>query len=222
MTVSERRTLFLDMYAALADSFGPMNWWPADTPFEVCIGAILTQNAPWEGVRKSIAALRGRGLFDSRSIADAEEQELAEAIRPSIYYNQKAKKLKSFCRFLIRDLDGSIENLRGRTVTEARSLLLSLNGIGRETADSILLYALDMPIFVVDAYTKRIFSRHRLADPNWDYDELRMYFEDVIEPDYRFFNEFHAQLCRLGADICKKKPKCDICPVRKVMGEPIV
>jgi len=214
--------LLMDVYEALEAAFGPMNWWPADTPFEVCIGAILTQNAPWTGVARSILNLKERGLFDVRVIAGASEEVLADAVRPSIYYNQKAKRLQLFCRFLLEELGGEVENLKGAGPRRAREMLLSIPGVGFETADSILLYALGMPVFVVDAYTRRIFSRHGLVPPDCGYEELKGFFEEVLEPDVSFFNEFHALICRLGAEVCRKRPKCDACPAREVMGEPTV
>jgi len=218
----QRRSLFLEMFEALEDAFGPMNWWPAETRFEVCIGAILTQNAPWSGVVKSITNLKEQDLFDAHAIAEAPENVLADAVNPSIYYNQKAKRLKIFCRFLMDNLSGKIENLSRSDKTEARETLLAIEGIGPETADSILLYALNMPYFVVDAYTRRIFSRHGLVDPAWDYYRLQAFFEDVLERDNIFYGEFHALLCILGAKICKRKPDCDKCPVRNIMGEPLI
>jgi len=218
----QRRLLFKKLYDCLEAAIGPTFWWPADTSFEMSIGAILTQNAPWSGAEKSIANLREGGLFDVHAISNAPEQTLADAIRPSIYYNQKAKKLKIFCRYLIDNLSGDIKNLSWLDIPEARNALLSLSGIGPETADSILLYALHMPVFVVDAYTRRIFSRHRLIDTGWDYERLRAFFEEAIEPDALFYGEFHALICLLGAETCKKNPLCNECPVREVLGEPVI
>jgi len=219
MRGEQRRHLLMELYDVLEECFGPMNWWPADTAFEVCIGAILTQNAPWSGVKRAIVNLKDAGLFGIHEIDSNSETVIADAVRPSIYYNQKAKRLKSFCRFLLKHYDGEIENMSAVELHEARSMLLSLPGIGYETADSILLYALNKPVFVVDAYTRRIFSRHGLIDPSWSYEHLRMYFEEVLDPDVHFYNEFHALLCHLGAEKCKRKPRCDECPGRRVMGE---
>ena len=221
-TSENRRCLLLEVYDVLECSIGPTNWWPAETPFEVCIGAILTQNAPWSGVMSAIANLKGLGIFTASSIAETDTRVLAQAVRPSIYYNQKALRLRTFCRFLLDEFDGKIENMTVLELDNARRRLLALSGIGYETADSILLYALKKPVFVVDAYTKRILTRHGLAEPVWGYEDLRVFFEDVFEPDPDFYGEFHALLCLLGADACKRKPRCDECPVCNVLGKPVL
>lgn len=216
----KRRNSLLNLYETLETSLGPSHWWPADTPFEVCIGAILTQNAPWTGVTKAIRNLRDIGAFTAESIAGTDDRVLAEAVRPTVYYNQKAKRLKVFCRFLLEEFGGKVEAMRDLEPRDARRRLLEIRGIGYETADSILLYALGMPVFVVDAYTKRILIRHGLMDEECGYEYLKEYFEDVIEPDAALYNEFHALLCRVGAEFCKRKPICDRCPVRGAWGEP--
>ncbi|MFC1692141.1 endonuclease III domain-containing protein [Candidatus Latescibacterota bacterium] len=216
-----RRLLLMKLYNAMEKKLGPTNWWPADTPFEVCVGAILTQNAPWAGVEKSIANLKNLSIFNVDSIAETPVEVIADAVRPSIYYNQKAKRLKLFCKFLRKDFKGKIENMTDLKCADARERLLSLPGIGRETADSMLLYALKIPVFVVDAYTRRIFSRHGLIDPTWDYETLRHFFEEVLESNAVFYGEFHALICLLGSGICRGKPKCDDCPVLEIAGKPI-
>ena len=221
MNRKKRRELLYDLYTVLEHEFGPMQWWPAETPFEVCIGAILTQNAPWSGVIEAIKNLKNAGIFDSCAIADGDEGRIADAIRPSIYYNQKAKRLIRFCRFLNERFDGEIKNMSGCALNEARTILLSLSGIGYETADSMLLYALNKPVFVVDAYTRRILSRHGLVDPQCDYEELRAFFEDVFDPDPEFYNEFHALICHLGAlRNVKENLYCGECPALKIVGNP--
>ena len=212
----------MELYTVIEKILGPTNWWPANTPFEVCIGAILTQNAPWSGVKKSIAHLKENRLFDVHIIASAPEYILAEAIRPSIYHHQKAQRLKVFCRFLLEHFSGKVENMASLGLLNARKSLLSLPGIGYETADSILLYALNMPIFVVDAYTRRIFSRHGFIEHKCNYERLRTFFEEVLEPDAVFYGEFHALLCLLGAQFCKKKPICCDCPVLEIAGEAVL
>jgi len=214
------RRILLDLYESLVSALGPSGWWPAETPFEVCVGAVLTQNAPWGGVVKAITALKERGIFSPEGITKADEAALAEALRPTVYFNQKARRLRAFCGFLLDRYGGDVERLRDHDPADVRSQLLALPRNGRETADSMLLYALDMPVFVVDAYTHRILSRHGMIDENVGYEELRGYFEDVLEPDPRLFNEFHALLCRVGAGYCKKKPRCAECPARLVLGEP--
>jgi endonuclease III related protein len=222
LSLQKRRDLLHDLYRSLEKSLGPAHWWPAKTPFEVCIGAILTQNAPWTGVRKAIAGLVEKGIFSVEGIIDADEQILAELVRPAIYHNQKARRLKTFCRFLLDECDGMVEEMRNLELPAARRRLLSLSGIGYETADSILLYALGKPVFVVDAYTKRILTRHSLIGEDSNYEETRAYFEDALDPDPVLFNEFHALLCLTGAKYCRKKPLCDQCPAREILGEPIL
>lgn len=221
-SMNERRVMLVELFESLERELGPMNWWPAETPFEVCIGAILTQNAPWTGVTRSIQNMKTVGMFGVDEINNADEHVLAETIRPSIYYNQKAHRLKAFCRFLAEEFAGRIENMESIDLPEARTMLLELPGIGFETADSILLYALGKPVFVVDAYTARILGRHGLVDETFGYEELRMYFEDVLDPDPVFFNEFHALICRTGSEICRKKPRCESCPAFHILGEPVL
>lgn len=218
----KRRELVSRLYEALESAYGPMRWWPAETTFEVCIGAILTQNAPWSGVVKAIRALKDLGIFSAECIAVTDERILSEAIRPTIYHNQKARRLKSFCTWLVSEWDGRIEEMGRFDISEARRKLLALSGIGYETADSMLLYALGKPVFVVDAYTKRILRRHGLVSEDCGYEELREFFESVLDPDPVKYNEFHALLCHLGAMCCKSKPDCSGCPARTVLGEPTV
>lgn len=231
MPRNERRKILLELYETLGRAFGPMRWWPAATdssfphgsaatPFEVCIGAILTQNAPWLGVVKAIRNLKESGLFGVEEIDRADERVLAETIRPAIYRNQKARRLKGFCRFLLDMHEGRVEHMIRLETAEARRQLLALDGVGFETADSMLLYALGMPVFVVDAYTKRVLVRHRLADVRWGYEEIRSSFERVLDPDPVVWNEFHALLCRLGAGFCGRKPNCMCCPAGGVLGVP--
>ncbi len=169
---------------------------------------------------KAIHQLRDLGIFSVPGILAADDRVLAEAVRPTIYYNQKAKRLKTFCRFLEDEFDGDVARMRDLDPWDARRRLLEIPGIGLETADSILLYALGMPVFVVDAYTKRIFLRHGLVDEECEYEDLKEFFEDALEPDVAFFNEFHALICRVGAEFCKRKPDCTRCPARAVLGEP--
>lgn len=220
--ITARRSLLSALYDALERKLGPAGWWPADTPFEVCVGAILTQNAPWSGVVKSITALKNADVFAPETIAVLDDTQLAGLIRPSIYYNQKARRLKTFCRFLLDECEGDIGSLQSMDLHEARERLLALPGIGFETADSILLYAVGMPIFVVDAYTKRICVRHGLADVDWGYERLRAFFEEVFPPNTAFYNEYHGLLCIIGATYCRPKPVCRDCPVHTVLGDPVL
>ncbi len=205
------------VYRRLFERFGPQGWWPARTPFEVAVGAILTQSVAWVNVEKAIAALEAHGLLEPAALLAAPPGRLAELIRPAGYYNAKARKLKSFVEFLFARHGGSLERLFAQPLEPARRELLGVWGIGPETADSILLYAGGMPTFVVDAYTRRILSR-LWPDPAApflrDYEALRRFFLDRLEPDPALFNEYHALLVALGKGICRKgRPRCADCPL---------
>ena len=205
----------LDIYDRLYAHFGPRHWWPAKDAFEVMVGAILTQNTAWSNVEKAIRNLRKKRLLSPRKMRKVPLRELATLIRPSGFYNEKAKKLKAFVKFLINLCGGSIKKLYPKDMSVLREKLLDVKGIGQETADSILLYALGKPIFVVDAYTKRIFTRHKLISENADYREIQNFFMDNIPKKVKFLNEYHALIVETGKSYCKKKkPFCKICPLR--------
>lgn len=201
--------------------FGPSGWWPAKTPFEVAIGAILTQNTAWTNVGKALVSLEAAtGLVPDR-IAALAVPDLENAIRPAGFFRQKSRKILAFLELLERygglgsgEEDAHLRCFRNIETDEARSLLLGVSGIGPETADSILLYALNRPSFVVDAYTRRVFHRHGLVPETVDYAELQEFFMDALEPDTAVFNEFHALIVRTGKDFCRKtKPRCGVCPL---------
>ncbi len=202
-------------YSAMYSAFGPQGWWPGKTRFEVIVGAILTQNTAWANVEKAIANLRSRGVLSPAKLHGLSLAELAPLIRPAGYFNVKAKRLKNFTGHLFKEHDGSLDRLlRGRDPKELRGELLSISGIGPETADSIVLYAAGMPEFVVDAYTKRIFSRHSLAREDDGYEELKSVFMEGLEPDATLFNEYHALIVRTGKDFCRpREPLCGSCPL---------
>ena len=204
------------IYDKLFSFFGPQHWWPGETPFEVIVGAILTQNTSWANVRKAIGNLKNDNLLSPVALKKVSINKLARLIRPSGYYNQKAKKLKNFTSFLFSKYQGNLKKMFRQELIKLREELLSVNGIGPETADSILLYALDMPIFVVDAYTKRILSRHKLIPEDFDYHRVQEIFMKNLKPEAKFFNEYHALLVKLGKDICKTKPNCVICPLKEL------
>jgi len=209
----DRNTLLLDLYKRLFSSFGPRHWWPGDSPFEIAVGAILTQNTAWRNVEKAIANLKKKNLLSAEAIYSLPVEDLAAQIRSAGYYNIKAKRLKHFVDFLFRESGGNLDRLLTWDLHISRNELLSINGVGPETADSILLYAANKPTFVVDAYTRRILSRHRLMPEEVSYDEVRSFFMDSLEPDVYIFNEFHALLVHLGHTFCtKRKPKCSACP----------
>lgn len=205
------------IYKNLYSCFGPQYWWPADTPFEVIIGAILTQNTNWQNVERAIDNLKRNKLIRPNKLFLLSDKKLASLIRPAGYYNIKTKRIKNFLKFFFQDYKGSVKKLSLRDKYKLRKELLLLNGIGPETADSILLYALGKSIFVVDAYTKRILLRHKIIKEGSDYQEIQNLFMQNLKNEVKLFNEFHALLVKLGKDFClKSKPRCDICPLKKV------
>lgn len=203
------------IYKKLYNFFGKQNWWPAKTKLEVIIGAILTQNTAWSNVERAIDNLRDRNLLSLEKLYKTDEDELANLIKPAGYFNVKAKRLRNILEFIQNQYQGKLEKIKKKDTNKLRKQLLDVNGIGPETADSILLYAFDKPIFVIDAYTKRIFSRLKMASLNSTYDELQELFMKNLNKDVSLFNEYHALIVKLGKDYCKKnKPKCNECPVR--------
>lgn len=204
------------IYQKLHSHFGLQHWWPADTPFEVMVGAILTQNTNWFNVEKAINNLKKYRLLKPFKLHKVSQRRLAALIKPTGYFNIKAKRLKAFLNFLFKFYQGDIKKTRSINTQCLRRQLLSVNGIGPETADSILLYALGRPVFVVDAYTKRILLRHQLIKKeDASYSQIQDLFMQNLKPNIKLFNEYHALLVRLGKEIClKNKPKCDICPLK--------
>ncbi|PID77722.1 MAG: endonuclease [Deltaproteobacteria bacterium] len=194
--------------------YGKQNWWPGETAFEIMVGAVLTQNTNWANVEKAIANLKNNGCLDFEIMYAMGEQELALMIRSAGYYNLKARRLKNLLQMITDSYDGSIELLSQDDLHNARANLLAVKGIGPETADSILLYCCGQPIFVADAYTYRIFSRHNLLDEETDYYTIQQTFMDNMEHDAGVFNEYHALIVQTGKDYCKKgKPVCQGCPL---------
>lgn len=206
----------ISIYKKLYKSIGPQHWWPGDTPFEVAVGAILTQNTNWGNVEKAINNLKKEKVLNAKAIHEMPVKRLASLIRPAGYFNVKAKRLKSFISFLMNDYHGSTQRLKKVEFNALRQKLLSVNGIGPETADSILLYALDKPIFVIDAYTKRVLSRHKILGYDEPYEKYQDTFHSALKKDLRLFNEYHALFVRLGKTFCKTKPVCEECPLKGV------
>lgn len=204
--------LLRELYNYLWAAFGPQGWWPGETPFEVAVGAILTQNTNWGNVSRAIAALKGQGLLEPRALRELPEAELARLIRPAGYYNIKARRVRNFLDFL-EEFQDSMDILAAGDLETLRPALLKVKGIGPETADSILLYALDKPTFVVDAYTFRILSRHHLVPEACAYEDLRGLFMDHLPADVPFYQEYHALLVRLGKESCRPQPRCSSCPL---------
>jgi len=207
----DREVTLREIYGRLLAAYGPQHWWPADEPFEVIVGAILTQSTAWANVEKAIAGLKAAGALNPHSLHDMPVEQLARLIRPSGYYNAKAKKLKLFAERLLSGYDGELDKLFALDDDSLRRELLSIHGVGEETADSIMLYAARRPAFVIDAYTVRILSRLGIAPPQDTYAAYQALFTDSLEPDEGLFNEYHALLVRHGKDVCRKQPRCDNC-----------
>lgn len=199
------------IYDLLFAAYGPQHWWPADEPFEVIVGAILTQSTAWSNVEKAIANLKTAGALRPSVLHSIPTEELARLIRPSGYYNAKARKLKAFVERLLSEYDGDLAKLFDLDDDSLRRELLSIHGVGEETADSIILYAARRPAFVIDAYTVRILSRLGVAPPRQTYGAYQALFTASLEPDEALFNEYHALLVRHGKDVCRKSPRCDAC-----------
>ena len=206
----------MNIYQRLYRAFGPLHWWPGETPFEVMVGAILTQNTSWRNVEKAIQKLKGKGVLNPQGIYHLKKSQLASLIRSSGYYQVKADRLKAFVDFIFEEYGASIERMGRERMDVLRGKLLEVKGIGPETADSILLYGLKKPIFVVDAYTKRILSRHGIISEKASYEEVQRLFMDHLPHKERLFNEYHALLVHLGKTLCKKIPRCDRCPIKGI------
>jgi len=215
----------LPVFDHLLSHHGPQRWWPGDTPFEVMVGAVLTQNTSWTNVEKAIANLKSHRLLDPEAILSSPPAVLARHLKPVGYFNVKAQRLRNFCRWYLEQ--GGYRRLSRRTTTALRRGLLSVNGVGRETADDILLYAFQRDVFVIDAYTRRIFSRLGLVGGDEDYDTLRLHIEENIKREryskgsageagerrsrIRIYNEFHALIVNHGKDFCRTRPRCGQC-----------
>lgn len=212
----------LEVCDRLLAAFGPQHWWPGDTPLEVCVGAVLTQNTAWVNVEKAIANLKGAGLLDgeresiNRMLA-MPDAELAALIRPSGYFNLKARRLKGFLAFVKAETGGDLAALFRQPLSELRPRLLAVHGVGPETADSILLYAGGLPTFVVDAYTLRIMTRLGVVGEGVTYHQMQELFEKALPRDVALYNEYHALLVALGKDWCRPRgPRCGGCPLNRV------
>lgn len=212
-TKTRQKKILSDVYNALYKSFGPQHWWPGDTPFEVAVGAILTQNTNWGNVEKAIANIKRVGALHPQKLHDMPHEQLAELIRPAGYFNVKAKRLAAFMSFFVNHYKGSMAYMKTKDTISLRPELLSVKGIGPETADSILLYALEKPVFVIDAYTKRVLSRHGIITEDAAYHETQELFHRNLPEDVRLFNEYHALFVMVGKHYCKPKPRCGDCPL---------
>lgn len=213
------------IFDKLLQAYGAQHWWPGDSAFEICLGAILTQNTAWKNVESALSNLRESGCLSVEALRKIHRTELEELIRPAGYFRQKAKRLVTFADFLHEEYQGRIEGLFQSGLPAAREALLRLNGIGPETADSILLYAGHLPTFVVDTYTARILKRHGWIEPEADYYELQSWFVDSLPEDVALFNEFHALIVNVGKNHCRRTPRCDGCPLQDCLppdGQPLM
>ena len=209
MTPRQARAVFDRLLA----QHGPQHWWPGDSPFEIMVGAVLTQNTAWRNVERAIDYLRAAGLLDAAYILACDDDRLARLLRPSGYFNVKATRLKALCRWILDA--GGVEALGRWPTDRLRHGLLAVKGVGPETADDILLYAFERPVFVVDAYTRRLFSRLGLCAPDVGYEALRHAFERVLPPDVALFNEYHALIVAHGKDVCRPRPRCGECGLQR-------
>ncbi len=204
-----------NIYKKLYRAFGPQHWWPGDTPFEIAVGAVLTQNTNWSNVEKAIVNLKRAEALNAESIHEMKTDRLASLIKPAGYFNIKAKRLKAFIEFLMNEYHGSMKRMAGEKMETLRAKLLTIHGIGSETADSILLYALEKPIFVIDAYTKRVLSRHNIVRNNESYEKIQELFHSTFTRNAKLFNEYHALFVKLGKTYCITKPRCEGCPLEE-------
>lgn len=209
----------LQLYRKLFDSLGPQQWWPADSPWEVMIGAVLVQNTAWKNVERAIENLREADLILPQRLVEINQAELSELIKPAGYYRLKAKRLQNLMRFVVDEYDSSLEVMKNVEMQRMRAELLTVNGVGPETADSILLYALEQPALVVDTYTLRIFARHGWIDYGADYHQLQEHLASELPEDVSTYNELHALLVHVGHHYCRRQPKCQECPLREMLPE---
>ena len=205
----------LDIFNMLLNAFGKRNWWPGETELEIIIGAVLTQNTSWKNVEKAIDNLKHHNALDIHSLYKMDRETLAMIIKASGFYNIKSNRLKNIINVIYNDYSSNILNLKNIDMWSIREKLLEINGIGKETADSIILYALNKPIFVIDVYTKRFLKNHRLYNEESDYDTVQSFFMKNLPNDTYLFNEFHALIVCLCQSFCKKVPLCNRCPLEQ-------
>lgn len=205
--MSRRRLIAI--YDTMLRRYGAQAWWPGETPFEIMVGAVLTQNTAWTNVERAIANLKQAGALSPEVIAQAHPKRLAQWLKPSGYFNIKAKRLRAFCRWYLAR--GGYDALAKMSTATLRAALLEVYGVGPETADDILLYAFQRPVFVIDAYTRRIFARLGLIDGDEDYETLRLWFERYLRGEHDLYNEYHALIVTHGKDICRPRPRCGEC-----------
>ena len=218
--MASKKRMLMDGFDRMLGCFGPRSWWPGDTPFEVMVGAILTQNTNWKNVELAIANLKEAGALDPHAMLALHPAALASLIRPAGFFRLKANRLRAFLKYFVDRYGGDVGRMAGGEIAQLRDELLAVKGIGPETADSILLYALGKPIFVIDAYTRRILSRHGLCAEDECYDDLQSLFMDSLPGDELLFNEYHALLVETAKECCRPTPRCDDCPLKGWNGMP--
>jgi endonuclease III related protein len=206
----------LDIYQRLYERYGLQHWWPGDSPFEVMVGAILTQSAAWQNVEKGITKLKKAGVMSPLALSNTSIDDLAQLIHACGYYNAKASKLKALVNWLHESCENVLDKLFAQDTDTLRQQLLNVHGIGPETADSILLYAANKPVFVIDAYTRRIINRLGLAPKKDVYHFYQAFFMDTLPQNTELFNEYHALLVRLGKEACHKQPICSVCCLSEI------
>lgn len=207
------------VFEKLLDSFGPQDWWPADSPLEVMVGAVLVQNTNWKNVERAIENLKVADLLEAKRLFAMEVAELQELIRPAGYYRLKEKRLRSLMEFFLEQYEGSITRMLAVGTDELREQLLGVHGVGPETADAILLYALEKPVLVVDAYTSRVFARHGWVEQGADYHQLQAHLMSELPEEVALYNELHALLVEVGKRYCRKTPLCEECPLVEMLPE---
>jgi endonuclease-3 related protein len=210
------------VYRRLRARFGHAGWWPGDSPFEVCVGAILVQNTAWANVERALDGLRRRRRLSFRALDGLSAARLAPLVRSSGTFRVKARRLRAFLDFVSSEYGGRVETMRSEPPSLLRRKLLAVAGIGPETADSIALYAAGHPVFVVDAYTRRVFTRLGLLRGGESYDEVQRFFEGHLPRDAGLYNDYHAQIVRLGKDVCRTRPRCPECPLADLCPKAVI
>jgi endonuclease-3 related protein len=208
-----------EVYLRLRTAYGPQEWWPGESPFEIMVGAVLVQNTAWKNVERAIENLRDAELLTLQALGTVPQEEMEELIRPAGYFRLKARRLRNLLEYVQESCDNSLEVMFAKDTASLREDLLNINGIGPETADSILLYAGDKKVFVVDTYTNRILKRHGWIDYEADYHQIQDHFEANVRDDVAMYNEYHALLVRVGHLHCRKTPNCDECPLVDLLPE---
>ena len=211
------RGRLMEIYRTLRKHYGPRRWWPAETALEMMVGAILTQNTAWSNVEKAIAQLKRKKHLAVLPLLQIPFRRLTKEIQPAGYFNVKARRLRNLIKYLRKRYDGDSDKMSRVPMDQLRGELLAVNGVGPETADSILLYAAKKPSFVVDAYTRRVFARHRYLRGSEDYDQIKRMFSRHLRKSVVLYNDYHAQIVQVAKDYCRSSPRCEVCPLKKFL-----